>query len=553
MTKQVIHWDTTENISQFPHEIRFIFNKFYFYEKKKFTSWIDRISYKFTNDIDWWVSPPVSRNLYISDLYKNICILKTINFFKKKKLKIIIDNLELKKILKKNFPSNNLHINLKYNKKLFKKYLILLYLLVCILKFSLRFFLIKFLIKKYNHKINTKITLIDTYVINSDLKEKSYYGNLLKYSKKVKKVKILFIPTIIQDSIFKFYKILILFRDNHNYLFKESLLNFKDLLFCIFYFFRKKKFKQSYYKFDNYELSNLIYDEIKYNRDFFSIFLALTNYCFVNKLRFGIFKIAKVINWFENQPKDKAWNYSFRKYFPKVTTIGYQGFTSYSTYTNTMPSKFEFKSKVIPEKIIVMSKNYIKLRKEFCKILQIEEGPALRFEKLFSIYKKNKIVFGIVIFMEGLKEFDKNILIKFINISKNFPTMNFYIKAHPIMSIEKLNVNLPKNFIVLEKDFPYIASRCIISIAYGNTSALIESIAYGCKLIVPFDNLYDKYIFKKLKIKNNLFKICANDKIIIESIKKFLKVPKKTTLKNSMNLKNYLFNKVTQKNILRLL
>ena len=68
---------------------------------------------------------------------------------------------------------------------------------------------------------------------------------------------------------------------------------------------------------------------------------------------------------------DKAWNYGFRKFFPKVETIGYQGFTNYPEYMNTIPTACENKHKVIPEKIFVLSKNYKYLRKEFCKQLKI--------------------------------------------------------------------------------------------------------------------------------------------------------------------------------------
>ena len=76
-------------------------------------------------------------------------------------------------------------------------------------------------------------------------------------------------------------------------------------------------------------------------------------------------QIKKIVNWFENQIVDKGWNFGFRKYFPNSDIIGYQGFLFYGQYLNTFPSQEEFNSKVIPKKVYVISKKYIKLRKEF--------------------------------------------------------------------------------------------------------------------------------------------------------------------------------------------
>ena len=184
-------------------------------------------------------------------------------------------------------------------------------------------------------------------------------------------------------------------------------------------------------------MSTLIRDEINFNRNLFSIFLSLYNFCFIKRLKTQSIKFNKIINWFENQSMDKAWNYGFRKFFPRVETIGYQGFTNYPEYMNTIPTTYENKNKVIPEKIVVLSKNYKHLRKEFCKQLKIFDGPALRFEDVFIKDEKKKKKFNIVIFLEGAsKEIDKDVILKFIRISKNFPNLKFYIKAHPILPIK---------------------------------------------------------------------------------------------------------------------
>ena len=71
--------------------------------------------------------------------------------------------------------------------------------------------------------------------------------------------------------------------------------------------------------------------------------------------------IYKSFNWFENQIIDKGWNYGFRKYFPKnqLNSYGYQDFNKHFNLLSNSPSKLEKSSKVIPNKIIIISKYII--------------------------------------------------------------------------------------------------------------------------------------------------------------------------------------------------
>ena len=114
----------------------------------------------------------------------------------------------------------------------------------------------------------------------------------------------------------------------------------------------------------------LIQLEILHNRDILTVFLSLHNYCFAKKLKLKLksIKIRKVVNWFENQSLDKGWNYGFRKFFPKSKTIGYQGFTPQPEYMNSLPTDYEKKYKVIPEKIISIEEISLILKKNFVKI-----------------------------------------------------------------------------------------------------------------------------------------------------------------------------------------
>ena len=112
--------------------------------------------------------------------------------------------------------------------------------------------------------------------------------------------------------------------DTNKFLLKEHFLNYKDLLFCVNHLSRKKKFYKKYSKYNKIDLSSIMYKEIKYNLDYNSIFVSLSNYLFSEKLKQNKIDIKKIINWFENQCVDKGWNYGFRLNYKKAEQIGYQ-------------------------------------------------------------------------------------------------------------------------------------------------------------------------------------------------------------------------------------
>ena len=549
MSKNLIYWDSTSYIGEYPQIVKKVFDYFYLEERAEYNSWIKKISYNFSKDLDWIVSPPISRNIYSTNLYKYICILKTLEVLTKNYyIKILVDSAELKKIINSYFDKKKINALVKIN----KQYVLSLFYFLNILR-ALYFFFIQYLITKIflkgKIKINKNSILIDTYILDLINKEKTYYGDILNYSKKLKK-KIIFIPTIIENNLFNFYKIVKELNKNKNFIFKEQFIKFNDLIYCSMYLIRKKKFNVNYSFYDKYNLSRLIFNEINSNRDLYSIFLSLYNYCFIKRLKEKNLKFKKVINWFENQCNDKSWNFAFRKYYQDVKLYGYQGFTHYPEYMNAMPTKFEEDIKIIPEKIILINKNYKKLRKIFYPKLRVLNGPALRFQSLFSKDSKTyERSYNIVIFLEGASKYiDREILLKIISASKKLENLFFYVKAHPALPIKELNLNLPKNFIILNQKFSEIAKNTKIAISYGNTSATLESLAYGCKLIIPTKNIFDSKAIRDLRIPKNLYRTCYTQVDIYNSILFFLR---QKTFKNSINVKirDNLFNKVNKKNL----
>ena len=107
---KTITWDLEDAPIKFPKEVRHIFDKAFIYNRKNFTLWIDKISKKNQNDIDWWSTLPSLRDPYTNNLLNYISVIDTISKIKFKNLKIITRSYEMKRILERNFKNKKLNI-----------------------------------------------------------------------------------------------------------------------------------------------------------------------------------------------------------------------------------------------------------------------------------------------------------------------------------------------------------------------------------------------------------------------------------------------------------
>ena len=133
-----------------------------------------------------------------------------------------------------------------------------------------------------------------------------------------------------------------------------------------------------------FNLSKIICEEITQYDNFNSVVAGLLNYDFFYKISLQKVNISKSINWFENQVIDRGWNLGFRKFFKKYekNSFGYQNFTRHYNLISFSPSVSESEAKVTPNKIIVVSKYFKKITKEFNKKQLCFIGPTARFKNI---------------------------------------------------------------------------------------------------------------------------------------------------------------------------
>ena len=116
-------WDTTLEPCEYPQIIKDIFFKESIKNRLTYTSWVGKISNRYKNDLDWWLTAPPSRNPFVSQIHKYLSILGTLEKIKNK-----IKFLEIKLETEGIFPTiktwskkNRINIKLQLKKKPIKK------------------------------------------------------------------------------------------------------------------------------------------------------------------------------------------------------------------------------------------------------------------------------------------------------------------------------------------------------------------------------------------------------------------------------------------------
>lgn len=504
-----ISWNIDDKFEFTKPIVRNIFFEKKLKMRKPFCEWIEKISYKYTNDLDWWLALPSSRNPYLSDLFDSICILETLKELLKKNYSIYLKTSckELFQILEETKFEKKKNLKIFFHKK--KDSFNMLAIFKTITFYSILFFYIKFFSKKKCLLKNKNYILVETYSLINFKNKESLNRNIFKYNKN----KMLLVPNFLQQKnlkmIFKKIKSL----DQSKYLFRENYLTIFDLVLSILHIYRKKKFISKYKKFNNWDLSSIINSEINSTKNYYSAVLGIANYRFFKNLSKKKVYISKIIGLFENQAVGRGWCYGSRNFFPKAENIGYQGYFNFSQFLSSHPCEYEENSKILPKKIAVISKYFKKNKKEFfAKAKIIVSLPLnIKFDQK-NLIKKDK--YTITLILNGIKEIDKKLIywcIKFLEINKK---VKLVVKFHPIRHLDIHDLNLIKNYNgrikVLNQDIGSVLDKSKIIISTGPTSSLYEAFFKKCYVLIPIFDPWDKLNIENCKIPKQNYELAIN-------------------------------------------
>lgn len=483
-------YEYNEDINKLISENKNQFNKIFKSSEKKFDEIIDQI-YKYNNDIELIFSNPhLSKNIYLSNVYLNFCKIEFL-----KSLKISLNK-------KKKLITFIQYDNKKY---ILKKYI----KLIKIISYSIILIICKFIFIKKNIK-SKKITIVDTYITDDMFDGKKftnkYFINTNLYKKNSK---VFFLGTILlKKNIFKHIKTL---RSNkYNYLFAFDILSVKEILSVIFYSqqFLKLKYPK---KIQGYK----IFFQNNINNDLYNgqIYISRILHLVIKKFKQKNIDIIKSVNWYENQPKDRSFNYSFKKYYENIQRISYKSILSDNDFAiHLIPSNREFKNYFYADIIKSNSFGDFIHKKKKKLFMPIDKGPLGRFEYLVNKAKSTKNISNSILVVLPLETINSmniiNLIINFLKINNNYL---FYIKIHPetphFKNLKKL-AKIYKNIFLIKGNISEIFNNFSTLITNGSSVA-VESLFKNKNIIIShykenrINNPLKYYKYNKLFLVSN--------------------------------------------------
>jgi len=515
-----------------PGHIR-LFNQIAFDIRQPFIELINSLS-KHAKCIDWWVSSPASRNTFTSPLFHYCCclvllqeLIRTEEHFEK----IITDSRTFKKTLEDCLSRDGIMgvkvimARLPVKQRL-KEFVRPIYMIFGIpLRELVLFFSAKLTRSLRKPVAFEPLTLIDTFVTPGYIEKDRYYPGVLDALSEKERKLIWFVPNFVG---FRPWQYLLLLKrlpnTGRNFLLKDDFLKFEDY-WCLWQHLlrvHKLRIKPSF--FFGVDISPLVQEELVGFRGVGSSYTPLLNYCFAKRIREADVKLKLIIDWFENQNIDRGWNAGFRRFFPDVDTIGYQGYIASTHYLCMYPTKIEKDSGVIPHKMAVIGKGLAQSARRFCSDLDVCVAPAFRFQHVWRRRKYSPsasgytILVALPIMINEAVHMLKSVVptVKMMNTNTHF-----WAKPHPSVSQSQIQSAFvpkwPKQFEFVGGVFGDCVEKSNLLITSASSTCM-ETLAKGIPVIVVGNNSGLTHNPIPETISSDIWRLCYHPQEIADAI-----------------------------------
>ena len=445
-----------------------------------------------------------SRNPFHSNLFNFLCKINLLEqkLVAKDKIEtIIVENLFQKQVVVKIIERFQLKkISIKVKKpyhRLTRFMLISVKLLSALHRILINLIWLFFFDSPRRYKHLNNIILVDTFILPNSISKNGvfvdrYFPRLINLLKNNVKKRVYFNPIFHnQGGLLSFLRVArSAKKTNSNFIFQESWLHFGDYFFALYQNFKAANKPNSFPKYHDLDLKNIFIDELK--KDLFSpsLMIAYCKFLFLKKIKDRNVHITTAIDWYENQPVDKTFNYGMKLLYPNTKVYGYQGYISPEYEMHKTPSKIEIDNLLCPDEIKVISNRSVQYLKENAPYIKSSIVTALRFDYLSGLIGKlpnssDKYIF-ISLPMDLSESAD--ILKKCLNISqKLLQNYELKVKIHPANNIKKFKRKVPdinnKIFSIVDKSIEKLLFNANLVISSAS-SVCFEAASLGIPVAV---------------------------------------------------------------------
>lgn len=470
-------------------------------------------------DVDWWVTSLASRNTYICPLYLRLCKLMLVfDLHEKGRLpdEVVTDSTALAGIIKQHL-GGALKVTLVRNKGMFAKSLDYCSRYAAAFYHATFQYLCSLMWLKKRKLPADGAILVDIFISSDNMIENKiddrYYPGMTEVLEESQRKNFFYTPTHykVKNYPAHFRK---LNRCRDRFLLKEDVLTLADYLYALMHPLRLRR-PAGKVGFFGIDIGNLVREALSETISNSGSIEGLLRYRFARRLKKLDFRPGKIIEWFENQEVDHGAIAGWRKFFPELEVVGYQGFLSSPHYFSSIPIEQEQEYQLLPTRIVVIGENSVDSVKEFAPNLEVKTGPAFRFSSLWNEIEitRDREGFNILAalpihFRESSKIID--MLAGAIKINRGLSSVIIFVKPHPTwkaVDVRRLLSGREFEYELLSSSFDdALAVSDLIVSAASSVCAYAIARAVPCVVVGTPGSLLENSIHKD--VDSRLWKIC---------------------------------------------
>lgn len=459
---------------------------------KTYTEMIDRLSRKWSGNLYWWSTCLASRNPWLSNTYKNICIvLLAIQRVEQDRdiCEVKVPCEEIKYVLQQYFKEKNRVIRISADRGVSD------FDYTAFVSQLIRNFLQKNQVETiWNEpqavRPGSHIVLAETEILASHVRKGIYKDRLFDNIEDLTEKKIVFLPLLVDDIVSNQKGLIEKIRKyrSQNTVLKEHFLKRRDYLKLLFIPIWNNCFCTGKKYFNGIDVTPIINGDLKQ-----TMASALTQECvlkyqLIRRMRKRKIEIETLVGWYEGQPSSMGLFAAYNKFYKRGKSIGYIGFAMDTNWLSLAPSREQVRQKVVPAQIGVIGEIFLREPKRYCPEIKSILFPAFRMkveENMDYVAAGNSVL--VALSYDGTVSSKVLQMIKEIDEWLKENQIKVYLKNHPQLSnwtLGDYGINeLKCEHAFLDMSFQEAIKQADIVITAKSTTSY-ETVMHGKRVIV---------------------------------------------------------------------
>lgn len=498
----------------------------------EYTEFIDFYSRKYGREKYWWCLPVVSRNLFHSKVFNQLCrILLVIDCVEKDssihKIRVLTE--EEKKCLESYFKNIGSSIKVYCRHKSewpFKTIVKSIYIFG--IKF-IEYISAKKVLREKAVPKDRPINLIKMSVLSSCVGEGIYTDRYFNDIHELYGGELYFLPEkcLNDNKGIAIYTKKLQNVKNYNFILGEQFLKFSDYFQILPYGIYCLKNAARNFWFRKLDITPLVCRSMLEGLCSSNSFEGILDDKILYRMKKSGINIRNFIIWYEGRPADVYDVKCYKRHYPKGNCVAYEGFPLDELDMSLVPSKEMITQGIAADIYAVPGQSYIKMAEKYDSKANYMAVPILRNEyevrKHVISKKPKKILFVLSYSREGVVS-----QIKYANIiaKKYDDNVKIILKNHPVNINDRVEEFLHDKVYFKPEYVTGALGECLehvdAAVIYGGSASPLEVLYASVKLIImmPVGEIAIMYVPQELG--GEMYSVVYNEKQFIESISEIL-------------------------------